>query len=193
MNSAAALGRNKMTNSTSKKTAAAVLSGSSKSSKLRTELRRVMSDRVLKITRCSQQQNVEKIKQRLTSGSENLLTLNSSTLLQQPQQSQHQTNGNNNYLNEANKIVPTNKVHSLIAVPLAATVTTTTTNVTTSLNSSIGYVSQPKEFLINKETSPKFLAKLTMSQTIISPNSKLNANKISLLPIKTFGINTIYN
>jgi hypothetical protein len=37
------------------------------SKKLRTELRRVMSDRVFKITRCSQQQNVEKIKQRLNS------------------------------------------------------------------------------------------------------------------------------
>lgn len=34
------------------------------SKKLRTELRRVMSDRVLKITRCSQQQNVDKIKQK---------------------------------------------------------------------------------------------------------------------------------
>ena len=32
--------------------------------KLRTVLRRVMSDRVLKITQCSQQQNVEKVKQR---------------------------------------------------------------------------------------------------------------------------------
>lgn len=34
------------------------------SKKLRTELRRVMSDRVLKITRCSQQQSVDKIKQK---------------------------------------------------------------------------------------------------------------------------------
>lgn len=34
------------------------------SKKLRTELRRVMSDRVLKITRCSQKQTVDKIKQK---------------------------------------------------------------------------------------------------------------------------------
>ena len=38
--------------------------GSSGSKKLRTELRRVMSDRVLKITKFSQLQNVDKIKQK---------------------------------------------------------------------------------------------------------------------------------
>lgn len=51
------MNRNKMT------TTAAATPGNSK--KLRNELRRVMSDRVMKITRCSQQQNVEKVKQRM--------------------------------------------------------------------------------------------------------------------------------
>ena len=55
------MNRNKMTTLT----AAAATPGANNSKKLRNELRRVMSDRVMKITRCSQQQNVEKVKQRM--------------------------------------------------------------------------------------------------------------------------------
>jgi len=45
-----------------------------------------------------------------------------------------------------------------------------------------------KNEIISKETSPKFLAKMTGNTNTknISPNAKL-ANKISLQPIKTFG------
>jgi len=49
--------------------------------KLRTELRRVMSDRVMKITKCSQQQTVEKINQLKISSP--LLTAPKSNLLPQ--------------------------------------------------------------------------------------------------------------
>lgn len=66
------LNRNKMTNNhlgspslaSSILNKAPVTPANSASKKLRTELRRVMSDRVLRITRCSQQQTVEKIKQK---------------------------------------------------------------------------------------------------------------------------------
>ena len=52
---------NKLNDPISNKGAGMIPAGTKK---LRTELRRVMSDRVLKITMCSQQQTVEKIKQR---------------------------------------------------------------------------------------------------------------------------------
>jgi hypothetical protein len=56
------MNRNKMTNTTL--TGALGSSKSSHRPKLRTELRRVMSDRVMKITQYSQQQQIDKVKQK---------------------------------------------------------------------------------------------------------------------------------
>lgn len=67
MNKSSQLNRNKMTNLPVSNLVKSRLELASKNmsnnKKLRTELRRVMSDRVMKITKCSQQQTVEKINQ----------------------------------------------------------------------------------------------------------------------------------
>ena len=67
MNKSSQLNRNKMTNLPVSNLVKSRLELASKNmsnnKKLRTELRRVMSDRFMKITKCSQQQTVEKINQ----------------------------------------------------------------------------------------------------------------------------------
>jgi hypothetical protein len=142
------LSRNKLTTVSGPKRSAAssVLSGS-RPSKLRSELRRVMSDRVLKITQCSKQQNVIKKD-----------TLLNSTVV--------------HGLSQNRMVLAASQQNQTIKSPPAQMAVKDTSK------------------LISQETSPKFLSKLTDSAnktTNISPNAKLS-NKITLEPIKTFGM-----
>lgn len=115
------MSRSKLTtgNGSAKRSSVSSVVSNGRTSKLRTELRRVMSDRVMKITRCSQQQtNIKK---------DNLLV------------------------------------------------------------KTIDSKSMDKTECMNKETSPKFLAKMTANMPInLSPKSV--ANHIQLQPIKTFDL-----
>lgn len=152
-------------------TASSVLSSGSKASKLRTELRRVMSDRVLKITRCSQQQNVIKKDNLLNNTSilpPNRMSLASQTQLPNEQSSKFKT-------------APLSQNKSLLIDRLKSPESGLVKPVQLE-----GKLSNSQ--LISKETSPKFLNKLTgHTTTNISPNARL-ANKISLQPIKTFDL-----
>lgn len=161
MSKSSSLSRNKMTTTPvvgKRSTAASVLAGTSKTSKLRTELRRVMSDRVLKITRCSQQQNVKQKDNTYTSSlSQNRMSLSQS----QKEHTKIKTvvNTSQQYPKTISNGAP--EAPHVQEIPIKFT---------------------------PKETSPKLLAKMTgLSTTKISPNAKLSSNKISLQPIKTFG------
>lgn len=161
------LSRNKLTSTSGPKrsTASSVLSGG-RPSKLRSELRRVMSDRVMKITQCSKQQNVIKKDTLLnSSGLGHSMSQNRMALAAAACQKEAVKKADG--LAAANQTLPI-----VIKSPQMPDRTETTT-----------------AQLISQETSPKFQEKLTGTcnvTTYISPNAKLS-NKITLEPIKTFG------
>ena len=153
-----------------------------KNNRLRSELRRVMSDRVLKITRCSQQQNVEKIKQRLDGSTSTTPTLSSS-----------QTSLIDSKHSDLNKLKTSEKKSPLISP--SSVISQTKTNTPSPTNY--------RQITVGKDSTPKYIPKLAaaaacastpVSTTSLipakkSPESNENkSSKISLQPIKTFGI-----
>ena len=142
-----------------------------KNNRLRSELRRVMSDRVLKITRCSQQQNVEKTKQRLDSSTATPPSSNPS-LLSTPVLSQNTTSTDIKSLktNDLNDKFKQNK--SPLVSPSSTTI--------------------PTNF--SQASSPNISASNLQNNSNISPTNSSNdstgntkSNKISLQPFKIFG------
>lgn len=165
------LSRNKLTTTSNPKrsTVSSVLSGvASKNSKLKDSLRRVMSDRVMKITRCSQKANVTKKDSLLNSSGLNL------------SQNRIAMASNNQIADKAKlKAAAALNQTKILADRIKSP---------ESLPSMKDSLASQTQKLISTETSPKFLNKLTGSTTTnISPNAKLS-NKISLQPIKTFDL-----
>lgn len=152
-----------------------------KNNRLRSELRRVMSDRVLKITRCSQQQNVEKIKQRLDGS---LLNSNNNTP-STPTLPTCQTSEPHSMNSDLEKLKQNKS-------PLISP--TTALNITKPVINNISpNLAHYRQIAIGKELSPRYLAKIPINAKTSpidsnDPNAKLTTNKISLQPIKTFDL-----
>ncbi len=135
----------------------------SKNNRLRSELRRVMSDRVLKITRCSQQQNAAIQKHRLDSS----ITGCSTTPIVAAGPLSH------NFKNDANLEVERIKNYKspLLSIPSTANTSSNTTS------SNCIDIMQTIELSQEPSTDSK-----NSSVSAIK-----NSHKISLQPFKTFG------
>lgn len=148
-----------------------------KNNRLRSELRRVMSDRVLKITRCSQQQNVEKIKQRLDSSTSTTPTLPLSA---------SQTS-----LCDSAKSKPAD-LSKLISEKKSPLISPSTAVVSSQTKTNTPSPTNYRQIVLGKDSTPRFLPKAASVASSLnaktSPESNENkSNKISLQPIKTFG------